>query len=212
MSGKMRNSSENRMSGARRILYVDSDRESQRLMLELLAPHETDIAATDDEARRMARQMSYDIYIVSGGSLAYDDIALCAWLHRVDPRTPIVFCSSNASTRRQQAAVAAGALRSLVKPLDPSLLRSTLNLLLKLADFESARAMAVEQQAISDELMQRSRDARAVATHAQEKLARASESLLRAKAYRAFLDAGGNRANFERMWPVAYDRARAAAS
>ena len=30
----------------------------------------------------------------------------------------------------------------------------------------------------------------------------ANECMMRAKAYRAFRSAGGNRANFERLWPL----------
>jgi DNA-binding response OmpR family regulator len=189
--------------GVRRILYVDSDPEARLMMQELLAPYRLDVAASDSEARTLARQNSYDVYILTGGAPASSGLELCAWLHRVDPRTPIVFCSSNGTARHQQAAIEAGALRYHLKPVDPDLLRSTLSLLLKLAQLESDRAMAIVQQTIRDELMQpqRTRDAAA----ARE---RARECVLRAKAYRAFRDAGGNRANFERLWPAAFAQAQ----
>lgn len=174
------------------------------MMQELLAPYRLDVAASDAEARALARQNSYDVYILTGGAPASSGLELCAWLHRVDPRTPIVFCSSNGTARHQQAAIEAGALRYHVKPVDPDLLRSTLSLLLKLAQLESDRAMAVVQQTISEELTQkpqRTRDAAAVREHARE-------CVLRAKAYRAFRNAGGNRANFERLWPAAFAQAQ----
>src|SRR6185295_15396248 len=132
-------------------------------------------------------------------------LELCQWLQRIDGRTPIVFCSSNGTARFQQAAIAAGAVRYLVKPVDPKLLRSTLGLLLKLADLESARAMAIEQQAIQEELMEQARRAVAASAQARDKANAARDASLRAKAYRAFRGAGGNRANFERMWQSVLD-------
>ncbi|MGZ8212795.1 MAG: response regulator, partial [Burkholderiales bacterium] len=119
------------MAGLKRILYVDADREARLLMQDLLSPHAIDLAATDEEAHALARHNSYDLYVVSGGGPDSTAIALVEWLQRVDGRTPIVFCSSNGTTRFQQAAVAAGAVRYFVKPLDSTLLRSTLTLLLK---------------------------------------------------------------------------------
>jgi hypothetical protein len=96
-------------------------------------------------------------------------------------------------------------VRYLVKPLDPTLLRSTLGLLLKLAEIESARALTIEQKAIGEELLQQSLRARDAAAAAHEQAQGALEFTLRIKAYRAFREAGGNRANFERMWPSALD-------
>jgi DNA-binding response OmpR family regulator len=195
------------VDGLKRILYVDADREARLLMQDVLAPHQLDIVATDDEARALVRSRSYDLYLIAGSGPDSPAIALCAWLQRTDGRTPIVFCSSNGSDRYQQAAIEAGAVRYLVKPLDPTVLRSTLSLLLKLAELESARAMAIEQQAIHDELVLQSRKAQSAAAAAREKAQAALDAMLRAKAYRAFRAAGGNRANFERLWPDTLQRA-----
>ena len=126
----------------------------------------------------------------------------------MDGRTPIVFCSSNGTARHQQAAIAAGAVRYLVKPIDPTLLRSTLGLLLKLAELESARAMATEEQAIRDELLRRTKQLQLAAHTVRQKALEAIECMLRVKAYRGFRQAGGNRANFERMWPGTLEKAR----
>ena len=187
------------MAGSRRILYVEADREARIVMQDLLASHELDLASDDAEARVLARRNAYDLYVLSGGR---DDggLELCAFLQRVDGRTPIVFCSSNATLKYQQAAISAGAVRFLVKPLDPTLLRSTVNLLLKLAELETSRAKMAEQKAIQDTLVERSRDARAAVHAAVERTDAALERMMRAKAYRAFREAGGNRANFERFW------------
>ena len=183
------------------ILYVDSDAEARLLMRDLLAPNTVDVVETEAQARKQVRTRSYDLYVIAGGTPATPALELCQWLQRIDGRTPIVFCSTNATTRYQQAAIAAGAVRCLVKPLDPSVLRSTLGLLLKLAELESARAMAIEQRAIQQQLLHRSRDARRMVANARVKLQQAEACMMRAKAYRAFRAAGGNRANFERLWP-----------
>jgi DNA-binding response OmpR family regulator len=190
-------------AGARRILYFDSDPEARLLMREVLALHHVDMTESEDEARSLAREHGYDVYIVSGGGPGSPGLALCAWLHRIDAPTPIVFCSSNGTTQYQQLAVAAGALRFQVKPLDPALLRSTLGLLLKLAEFESTRALVAARHAVEDGLIERSRRAREMSRNARSSADRALECLLRVKAYRAFREAGGNRANFERMWAEA---------
>jgi DNA-binding NtrC family response regulator len=190
----------------RRILYVDADCEARLLMQALLASHTLDVCDNDEDARVLARRHSYDIYIVGGGAPASVGLAFCAWLHRVDPRTPIVYCSSNPTARHQQLAIEAGALRYQLKPLDPVLLKSTLGLLLKLGQIESQRAVAAEQEAIHDELLARSNLARDTVLAARAKAQQALDCMLRAKAYRAFRDAGGNRANFERMWPSVVDQ------
>ena len=192
------------MAGARRILYVDSDAEAQLIMRELVTPHELDVVATEADARAIVRRNAYDIYVISGGSPASSGLELCAWLQRIDGRTPIVFCSSNGTARFQQEAIAAGAVRYLVKPVDPALLRSTLGLLLKLAELESARAMAIGQQAIREDLEQARRAALA-SSAARDQVPASRDAILRAKAYRAFREAGGNRANFERMWQTVLD-------
>lgn len=183
------------MASARRILYVDGDAQARLLMQDLLAPHALDVVATEADARAIVRRHAYDLYVISGGSPASPGLELCAWLHRIDARTPIVFCSSNGTARFQQAAIEAGAVRYLVKPLDPTLLRSTLGLLLKLAELESRRAMAAAQHAIQEELKAKAQRAQ-LASQARERA-------MRAKAYRAFREAGGNRANFERLWESA---------
>jgi DNA-binding response OmpR family regulator len=196
------------VAALKRILYVDGDAEARLLMRDLLLPHTVDLVGTDAEAKITVRQHSYDLYILAGGGPASSAIALCEWLQRTDGRTPIVFCSSNATPRYQQAAIAAGAVRFLVKPLEPALLRSTLSLLLKLAELESARAMASEEQAIHEALIERSLELQRSAAGAREKAQHARDCMLRAKAYRAFREAGGNRANFERMWPAAIEKAQ----
>jgi DNA-binding response OmpR family regulator len=178
-------------------------------MQELLSLYEVDVAATEAEACEYVRRRSFDLYVVAGGAQAAPALAFCEWLQRVDGRTPIVFCSSNASARYQQAAIAAGAVRCLVKPLEPAMLRSTVALLLKLAELESTRAMAAEQRVIDEELVERSREARKAASEARVKANEAIQRMLRAKAYRAFRAAGGNRANFERMWPALRDEIEA---
>ena len=193
------------MAGIKRLLYVDADDEARLLMHELLAPHAVDIAVTAAEARALVHGHSYDLFVVSGGAADSTAIGLCEWLRRVDSRTPIVFCSSDGSARHQTAAIAAGALRYLVKPLDPTLLRSTLGLLLTLAEFESARAMTVAQRAIEEELRHHPLTMRVTAIAPGEQAQGTPDGVLCARAYRAFREAGGNRANFERMWPSALD-------
>jgi DNA-binding response OmpR family regulator len=196
------------VAARKRLLYVDADAEARLLMHDLLAPHDVDLAVTAAEARGLARRHSHDLFVIAGGGPDCFALALCQCLQRVDGRTPILFCSSNGSRRFQEAAIAAGAVRYLVKPLEPALLRSTIALLLKLAELESARAMVLEQKAISDELLLQSTRARAAAAAAHDKAQQAIERMVRAKAYRAFREGGGNRANFERMWPLALEEAQ----
>ena len=193
------------MAGLKRILYVDADREARLLMQDLLAPHQVDVAASDDEAHALARTRSYDLYVVSGGGPSSASVELVSWLQRVDGRTPIVFCSSNASARYQESAIAAGAVRYFVKPLEPTMLRSTLTLLLKLAELESTRAIAVAQKVLGHDL--NLREPAAGVAVVLSKARDAEECMLRARAYRAFRLAGGNRANFERLWPAPENRA-----
>jgi DNA-binding response OmpR family regulator len=184
-----------------RLLYVDSDQEARLLMQELLSAHPIDAVATAEEARALSREHAYDIYIIGAGGPDSEGVELCAWLRRVDPRTPIVFCSSNGSARYEQAAIAAGALRFHLKPVQPQQLLGTLNLLLKLTELETLRAWSIERAAILDELSEQSRALRERAEVARCHAEDARRRMVRVKAYRAFREAGGNRANFERLWP-----------
>jgi DNA-binding response OmpR family regulator len=190
---------------SRRILYVDGDDEAALMMKELLAPYRLDVTGTEEEARVLARRHSYDVYVLTGGAPGSTGLSLCGWLHRIDPRTPIVYCSSNGTPLHQQLALKAGALRYHVKPLDPRLIKSTLCLLLKLGEIESRRAVRAEEEAIHQELARRAGRAREAAIAARQRAQQALDCVLRLKAYRAFRDAGGNRANFERMWPMVSD-------
>lgn len=188
------------MAVIRQILYADRDGEARVLIKELLVPHELLLAESVGQARILARQHSFDIYIVASGG-GSTEIDLCEWLHRIDPRTPIIFCSSMPSMRQEKAAIAAGALRYHVKPVDPHVLLGTVDVLIKLAQFESMRAGAAAQRAIVEELGRQPSSAGEIAAAARETAEESRDRRLLFKAYRAFKDAGGNRANFERQWP-----------
>lgn len=193
----------------RRILYVDGDRDARLLIQTLLARDALHVCESAEQAKVLARRNRYDIYIVGEAAADSGALELCAWLQRVDARTPIVFCSSNVSATHQQRALEAGALRFQPKPLEGPLLKATLSLLLKLGEIESRRAIIAEQQAILEELIARSIRACEAASFARSP--DALDWMLRVKGYRAFRDAGGNRANFERLWPETLQRASGSA-
>jgi len=139
------------MAVVRQILYADRDGEAGVLMKELLVPHELLLAESVGQARILARQHRFDIYIVA--------------------------------------------------PVDPHALLGTIDVLIKLAQFESIRGGAAAQRAILEELGRQPSSADEIAADAQKPAEESRNRRLLFKPYRAFKDAGGNRANFERQWP-----------
>src|SRR5262249_3819925 len=126
---------------------------------------------------------------------------LCREIRRADANTPIVFLSAAAYARDHEAAMEAGGSAYLHKPLGMLQLESTVARVFQEAQARSMDAMLAEITALKASIDEHIAKVDARTEEYAKKAIRANEHLLRARAYSAFLDSGGIRAEFERLWP-----------
>jgi hypothetical protein len=105
---------------------------------------------------------------------------------------------------QRSRALGAGASAVFVKPLDSHALRGSLTLLLNARDQDSIRARLAEQDAVQTELLRQTELIKMRVDGAAKMAAQANERIAKAKAYKAFMEAGGLRSHFDRWWPELY--------
>ena len=161
------------------------------------------------EALRNLHAGTFDFYVLDYWLPDLSGVALCREIRKVDPSSPIVFCTATDRDDSKRRALNAGADAYLAHPVQPQVLRERMALLVERADANSLGAKREEELAIDAELARRAAAATARTEHAQALVASATERAARAKAFKAFIDSGGTRANFERWWPQALTTAQA---
>src|SRR5262249_36227928 len=135
---------------------------------------------------------------------------LCREVRKLDPNGPVFFCMASDRDEDHKRAERAGGSACLMKPLDPAQLRAQMTVWMELADVESIRAKLEEERAVQDEIVRRTQAVMARIAEARGNAVAAIERAARAKAYKAFIESGGTRANFDRWWPQVFGSARAA--
>ena len=188
----------------KRILVVE-DRDDERDPLRLVLG-EYDVAAASgyDEGLRLARREYFDLYVLDDRMLGGRCIELCLRIREFDPNTPILFCSRQSNPVDRSEALSAGAQAHFVKPIEVQEFLGTVTKLLSASSQRLREARQAEYVAISEELAVRFRENREAVTIAAERRQRAVRKLLRLKAKKAFLKAGGVRGDFARLWPATY--------
>jgi DNA-binding response OmpR family regulator len=188
-------------SQARRILCVEDDADTLYLLRTMLQNwgYEVVSAGTVSHAALLAKCSIFDLYLLDPRLADGTGIELCHKIRAFDPNTPIIFYSAAANESDRRNAAEAGAQAYILKPADPDELQNTVAVLIEQADVCSEQAKQAEFDAIREEFaLERSSNGRLAP---EERLARARNWQLKLKAYRAFVAAGGSRANFERLWP-----------
>src|SRR5262245_9166659 len=188
----------------KRILMVE-DHEDDWEMVELkLSEYKLTFAGDFDKGLRLARRGYFDLYILDNWLPGGSGISLCRAIREFDPYTPILFYSAAAYERDIQEALRAGAQAYLVKPVKLSdIERMVAKLTSSVAgrDFEAWQA---EIAAVREELSIRYNEQAQLMKRARYRHLRAEEKLMRLKAEKAFLDAGGTRGEFARRWPSVF--------
>jgi len=191
----------------RRVLCVDDDQDTCDLIAAYMSGYEVVVADSVASGFLLAKTEYFDLYILDL-RLAYGDgIELCQRLRTFDPNTPVIFCTGNSDEGVRERALQAGAQAYLVKPIDYAALRDVADSLMRKRELAGLEARMAEIQAIQDEINERL----ALVSYKLRKLEiesiKAQDRALKAKASQAFSDAGGTRADFERMWPDIYEQA-----
>ena len=184
------------------ILLVEDTEDTRELVALTLAEYRLTFARNFVEGLHLAWQGYFDLYILDNWLPDISGVELCRIIRKFDPHTPVLFYSACAYPRDLQAAYSAGAQAYLVKPVSSGKLKRAVARLTsvppKAAFFDARRA---ETAAILEELAIRQTENAGGLERAKQKLLRAEEKVLRAKALIAFIAAGGTRGEFAREWP-----------
>jgi DNA-binding response OmpR family regulator len=191
-------------SGKKQILMVEDQGDEWEVVAFKLPKYKLTFARNFDEGLRFSRRSYFDLYILDNWLPDGSGIGLSRLIREFDPHTPILFYSAAAYEHDIQEAFRSGAQAYLVKPVKPNDLEDAVASLTSSEDGRDFKAWKAEMGAIREELAIRyMENARRMET-ARELYLRAEEKLMRLKAEKAFLDAGGTRGEFARRWPSAF--------
>jgi CheY-like chemotaxis protein len=115
----------------KRILCVEDHEDTCALLRVLLSNLQVVTAGTLAEGLHLAQNQSFDLYLLDMFLPDGNGITLCQQLRRFDPKTPVLFCSADASPTAHDQAMQAGTQMYLNKPVDPFLLRQAIEELLQ---------------------------------------------------------------------------------
>ena len=183
------------------VLCVDDDLDSCEIVVMVLPEFRFTFGHTFADGKSLIRRGLFDLYLLDNWLPDGSGLDLCREIRRADANTPIVFLSAAAYARDHEAAMEAGASAYLDKPLGMLQLEATVARLIREAESRSWDARLAEITALKDSINEHIAKVDARTEEYAKKAIRANEHLLRARAYSAFLDSGGIRAEFERLWP-----------
>jgi DNA-binding response OmpR family regulator len=188
----------------KRILVVEDLDDERNLLRLVLEEYDVMVASDYDEGLRMARKQYFDLYVLGDRMTGETGIELCLRIREFDPNTPVLLYSGQASSDYLLEALSAGAQAYFAKPIEVQEVLGTVTKLLFVSAQRLHEARYAEFVAIREELAVRyNENGRSVAM-AAERRQRAVRKLLRLKAKNAFLNAGGARGDFARLWPATY--------
>src|SRR5262245_36460861 len=185
----------------KRILWVEDDEDCWEIVALKLPEYKFTFARDFDKGLRLARWGYFDLYILNNWLPDGSGIGLCRIIRVFDPYTPILFYSAAAYECDVQEALRSGAQAYLVKSVKPDDLEQAVVRLTSPVGSRDSEAWRAEIAAIREELAIRYAENAGRMESAREKRLRAEEKLMRLKAERAFLAAGGTRGDFAREWP-----------
>ena len=188
----------------KRILLVEDEEDSEELAALTLAEYTLICAHNLDEGLRFAHLRYFDLYILDNWLPDGSGVGLCRAIREFDPHTPILFYSAAAYERDIQEALRSGAQAYLVKPVKPDDLEQAVAKLTSPASRRDFEAWQAEIAAVREEFAIRYNEQAERMKGARDRHLRAEEKLMRLKAAKAFLDAGGTRGEFARRWPSVF--------
>lgn len=114
-----------------RILYVDDHEDSAEMLKLLLTPmnYALTAAQTSDEALRLAKAESFDLYVLDKRLPDGSGLDLCQKLHQLTPGVPCIFYTGDAYEMHRAEAAAAGADAYVTKPDVEGLIQTVQQLL-----------------------------------------------------------------------------------
>ena len=159
------------------------------------------------EAIRRFNASAFDAYILEYWVPDWSGVQLCRAIRRADPHVPIIFCVCATSEDQKRKALRAGADAYLSVSSGFRALREKIDSLIQTAELRNTGAKAVEERVILEELRRRVTGAVSESQRARAVAPAAGERVAKLKAQKAFVEAGGTRAYFERFWRVTFQTA-----
>jgi hypothetical protein len=190
-----------RAASRKRVLCVLPRRLRFNPLQSLLGSYELSVAYTRTGTARVLRQEAHDLIVIYSPLGWADAAELCLNLQEFDRHTPQIVYSTIPSPLERSEVTSAGAAY-VRRADDVHNLAATAGQLVMLAELRSIDALAVGSRDLEDDLVRRLARLDEVAGALPECTRR-----LKTQARRLFADAGGSRANFERLWPSLYEAA-----
>lgn len=184
------------------ILCVQQNAEAQQFLEHALSAFRVSTTSTAYEAVRRINHEVFDAYVLDYWLPDWSGVGICREIRKTDPHAPICFYTTASGREHRAKALRAGASAFIQAPIDAASLTRRLHVLMERTDVASLQARTEGERVIHQEL---ERQAAGAAERAMEMAAKAIENAAKAKAFRAFLAAGGARAHFERWWPQQFD-------
>jgi two-component system OmpR family response regulator len=115
----------------RRILCVDDDEDTCLMLTHLLGQENYEVIAiqTVSQALQLARNASFNLYVLDEWFPSEAGIGLCRKIREFDPHTPIIFYSGAAFASDREEALYAGAQAFVAKPYVDELIETVHRLL-----------------------------------------------------------------------------------
>ena len=100
------------------VLCVDDHHDTSEMLQMLLAEENFEVhtAATMEQARRMATEVRYDLYVLDKRLPDGTGLELCETLNEITPGVPCIFYTGDAYEIHRREAMAAGAAAYVAKP------------------------------------------------------------------------------------------------
>jgi DNA-binding NarL/FixJ family response regulator len=195
-----------RLARTKLILCVLPRRLRVNPLTPLLRGYQVAGAVTATEILRLARKEAYDGYIVHSPLGWLEAAEACRRIRVFDPHTPLIVYAAERSSAERQDVIAAGAHAYVARSDDVHNLTGTAGQLIMLAELRSMDVMSSRGHMMRQKLVDRLGKLRQ-GTNGEHLINSTSEERLKLETRRLFAQAGGTRANFERLWPAIYDGA-----
>jgi len=183
------------------VLCVDDDADTRSALSTIFPLLKLTFAQSFAQGSRLIRWHPFDLYLVDQYLPGPSGIELCRKIRSSDANTPVVMYSPAGYPSDPGPALEAGATAYLDMPSDMFRLEATVIGLLQQAEVRSLDARMAEIRALQSEIRQHLEAMDGLKQEHREAAIRAKDHLLRAQAYAAFVDSGGARSYFERLWP-----------
>jgi hypothetical protein len=190
-----------RAASRKRVLCVLPRRLRFNPLQSLLGGYELSSADTRTGTLRILRQDPHDLIVIYSPLGWADAVELCASLQELDRHTPRVVYSTIPSPGERTEVTSAGAAY-VRRADDVHNLAATAGQLVMLAELRSIEALAAGSRILEDDLVRR-----LGRLNEDEGVLPERTRRLKTQSRRIFANAGGSRANFERVWPSLYEAA-----